>query len=569
MSKRKVLISKNAYDRMQDNKHMLEFKEKYNFNDRYEALGELGESTHGTIYRTVKSGTINKTGGGISFAAKPYRYTEKTQTIGYHKDFVEIDLLSRIEHPNILKISDIVYCKKKDSVYTISGVYSYDLITYVQNRLPFNDTVRIAHEVISTVKFLYDQGMILPDLNIGMFKMLSINPNSCVLTKLKNIVRHDVKLTYADIYNNMTNFMPPEILKNSNDKFNNFCEYVDKDTKLTKTRRLQYMMFMLGMVLFGIFLPERYIKIFDINDIYDLMDIINSGAVISSRLPDDINQVLRYCLHYDPNRRHSSFEKILEYDSFSSLGFTNFNGGTNYVLPVSVDNIPTEYFMKNCDQSDKIEEFVHNNKLSTFVLGNSLALYIRLLSMHKTNKLPVQSDNILCANKACIALAMTNLIDGGESISFDLIYKHFFVTDKYYNQILCDLFYHICFIRGITMESTYYYSPNYQVFYKTLSYYNKGATSKILMQNSSPDNFVSNMIKNHIVTAPLSKYRIYTSGPVEDIFSPVKYVINTGGSTPEDDVPDDTSKNAENDVKNESNTKPTRTKKSTRGRRKA
>jgi hypothetical protein len=204
---KKILISQPAYNKVQDGKILQKYRERYDFESKYEILDEIDDSSHGTVFSVIRRDFQRNKSNGIKFAAKPYAYTETTECLGFKSDFIEIDLLSRIEHPNILKIVDIVYDKNKQLLYTISALYSNDrdLKSIISQNMNIRDKVRIAHEIISCAKFLWDNDMVLLDFNIDMFKSLSSNVNVTCLTKLKNIVRGDEVITFEDVNDRIGN----------------------------------------------------------------------------------------------------------------------------------------------------------------------------------------------------------------------------------------------------------------------------------------------------------------------------------------------------------------------------
>ncbi len=529
MNRKNIVITKSDYNKIKDTNTILKFRDRYSFSDRYEILEEIADSSHGNVYVVVKYDIKGKKSNGIKSVAVPYRYTESLNTIGYKGDFIKIDLLSRIEHPNILKITDIVYNKRKNVIYTISNMYTNKLSEYVKTH-DIDDRIRIAHEVISSIKFLYDNGVVLLDLDIDMYNMLYVNPNTTNLTKIKNIIRSDVPITYNEVRERTKNsrLNPPEISQIDNKDISSLFDYKHKDENVNNTSRLQYTMFMMGIILYNIFYPTESSKLKTVDDLYNLLDAMkNQNNIFADNISPDLKNLLKYSLHYDPSRRHSSFDAILELPIFSK--YVEFNLGTNYVLPaLQNDAFPKECFQEYCI---KIEEFALEHKISTFILGNSYALYMKLCSNHLYDKLPYESYKKLCQDKSCYALSISTLISTEMVVPLPDIFKYFYPeyiddNDKY-SLFLTELYYHICFTRGITMESTYIYSPNYQIFYKSLLYYNKGNTSLFLMANSSPDNFVSNLIKNHIVTVPEPKYKIFDalSAP-ENIYAPTKYIVN-------------------------------------------
>ncbi len=549
----KLLISKSAYNKLKNNAILVDFREKYSFNDRYEVLENLGESVHGLIYKVIKRDSAFKNSNGIKFAAKPYRYTETLKTIGYKLDFVEVDLLARIEHPNILKISDIVYNKSKNVLYTIANVYTNSLSEYISNNMPLNNKIRISHEIISSIKFLYDNNITLLDLNVKLYNMMDINPNSTILSKLKNINRHDTPLSYKNLHDKIKNitFKPPEIMQVYNEDVRDIFQYKNADEILLKSDKLQFTMFMLGLILYAIFYPNDFKKLRDDASLISMLKSIkNQKTSFSSNISDELNNLLRYTLHYDPERRYASFDKILELPLFSNLGFEISNKGTNYVLPIIIDTFPQNFFQ---EYIYKIEKFALEYKISTFILGNAFAMYMQLVSKHLINNLSYDSVKELCKSKSSHALAISTLISTEINVSLVDIFKFFYAEDSIvdnnkYNLFLTDLQYNICEMRGITMESTYYYSPNYQIFYKSLVYYNKGKTSVFLVTNSSPDNFISNLIKNHIVDNPTPKYQIFDTLPIPvGVYSAINYTIN-------EKVEDD-QENHEIEFENEKNNK--------------
>jgi hypothetical protein len=328
---------------------------------------------------------------------------------------------------------------------------------------------------------------------------------------------------------------------------------------MLKNDRYRHFIFMVGLVLFHIFYPD---EANNLTNIIDLMQDIKSQKAFklssSQEQRDDdknneINSLLRYSLHYDPGRRHESFDAILGLPLFVKLGFNYPNLGTCYVLPVSADKLPkSEYFKQYCDE---ITEFSLDNKFNTFVLGNSIALYMKLCYRHLSNNLPNRSDEVLCKNMAAYALSMSILIDSSSaSSSMRDVFNYFYSVDnsstKRYSQFLDEVCYQICMNRGIMMESTYYYSPNYQIFFKSLIYY----TIQKLAINSSPDSFIINLVRSHIVSVPEPKFRFLSSEALpepENIYSSVNYKISYDEVVPIKEAP----QAVEEKIENEDSTK--------------
>jgi len=155
------------------------------FFDDVEKVKVINEGGYGKVYEICKGKYDKDTCEGELYAEKVY-------TVG-EPDFNEIDILSRFDHPNLLKAVKSHIDSKGDFhiILPLADKPNYDLNKIIkQGKIPLNKAITYMYQIISAVGFLHSQEYYHCDIkpqNILMFD------GNCVLA--------DYGFTYHSSYN--------------------------------------------------------------------------------------------------------------------------------------------------------------------------------------------------------------------------------------------------------------------------------------------------------------------------------------------------------------------------------
>lgn len=130
------------------------------FSHQYRVIKELGSGNFGRVYQAQHKET------GDFRAVKEIEKARAERFGGSHKKFIaEVEILSRLDHPNILKIYEMLEDGRK--FYVVSELCTGgELFTYITSRSSLSEPIaaNIMRQVLSAVAYCHSQGVVHRDI---------------------------------------------------------------------------------------------------------------------------------------------------------------------------------------------------------------------------------------------------------------------------------------------------------------------------------------------------------------------------------------------------------------------
>ena len=135
----------------------------------YEVIKKIGEGAYGKIYK-VK----NKQSGDI----RAMKQIIKSKITDMTKFQTEIKILSKVDHPNIVRLYEVI---EDDKYYNLlqelcTGGELYK--KYQSSQLKEKDIANIFNQIMSAVAYCHEKGIVHRDLKLENILFVSENPNS-------------------------------------------------------------------------------------------------------------------------------------------------------------------------------------------------------------------------------------------------------------------------------------------------------------------------------------------------------------------------------------------------------
>jgi serine/threonine protein kinase len=179
--------------------------------ENFITLKEIGKGTYGCVYEGVDSRD------GSRVALK--RVLPKIDKEGFPITAVrEIKALRMLTHPNVLRLLEVVYGKRKDpqerdSVFMVFPFIEHDLVGlqhYRRNEISLPETKCIALQILKGLEYLHSQGIVHRDLklanllltNEGVLKIADFGLSRLLTSSAQNLTNKVVTRWYR----------PPELL---------------------------------------------------------------------------------------------------------------------------------------------------------------------------------------------------------------------------------------------------------------------------------------------------------------------------------------------------------------------
>lgn len=124
---------------------------KGDIGDHYELQEIIGEGAFGLVSRAVSKRS------GVTVAIKT-TYMNKISAEDRKKFFKEYDLLKRLDHPNIIKIFEVIYDDKKFNMVTEfhTGGELFEIIS-AQGTMPENRAAIYTRQILSAMAHMHDR----------------------------------------------------------------------------------------------------------------------------------------------------------------------------------------------------------------------------------------------------------------------------------------------------------------------------------------------------------------------------------------------------------------------------
>ena len=130
------------------------------FSTQYRVIKELGSGNFGRVYQAQHKET------GEFRAVKEIEKARAERFGGSHKKFIaEVEILSRLDHPNILKIYEMMEDGRR--FYVVSEMcMGGELFTYITSRSSLSEPIAaiIMWQVLSAVAYCHSQGVVHRDI---------------------------------------------------------------------------------------------------------------------------------------------------------------------------------------------------------------------------------------------------------------------------------------------------------------------------------------------------------------------------------------------------------------------
>lgn len=231
----------------------------------------------------------------------------------------EVSIMKKLQHNNILKLYNSIY--KHNYIYLILELCKYDLSTYIRHniKLSENDSQEIFKQIVSGVKYLYENHIVHRDLK----------PHNILLTQ-DNIVKicdFGFSCYCDDIDSEICGspfYMAPEMLKKQ--KYTNKID-----------------LWSLGIILFQMLEGKVPFSSNTIRDLITELDIIHFSSLISYHISYNCRDLILKLLNIDPDKR-ISWEDLFHH-----------NWIKNNTLPIDIPN-----------KEKNIEEPIFNNNFHCF-----------------------------------------------------------------------------------------------------------------------------------------------------------------------------------------------------------
>ncbi|KAG7472290.1 hypothetical protein MATL_G00107390 [Megalops atlanticus] len=134
---------------------------KHNLKHRYDVLETLGKGTYGKVKKALERGT------GKTVAIKSIRKERITDDLDRVHIQREIEIISSLKHPNIIRINEVF--ESKDKIVIVMEYASQgELYDYVneRRRLPETEAREIFRQITSAVHYCHKNGIVHRDLKL-------------------------------------------------------------------------------------------------------------------------------------------------------------------------------------------------------------------------------------------------------------------------------------------------------------------------------------------------------------------------------------------------------------------
>ena len=291
--------------------------------------------------------------GSFSVIYKGYRISDNTPVAIKKIDRVisqsylknEITLMKSLNHPNIVKLYDVINDNGK--IYMILEYCNGgDLSKYIRKKKTCYDN-KYFQEILDGMRYLYEHHIMHRDIKPANFL---IHEHSIKITDFgfaKSFEKHELSLTFCG----SPLYMSPEILKHS--------PYTSKSD-----------LWSLGVILYELILKEHPYYVTEANE---LMNIVNTGYNIDiSKIKNNYyNFVIKLLLEQDVNNRADSksfFNQLINYN--------NIEETTTKSIPIPIainDRYDNDTDNKSDDSNNNSPLFQPSSApLNTYVMNSYL-----------------------------------------------------------------------------------------------------------------------------------------------------------------------------------------------------
>jgi len=134
----------------------------------YRILKKLGSGAYGNVYKVEKNNKV--------YAIKSFRSSPEEGVS--HDSIIEMDILSRVNHPNVLSAEDITLRKIKGfcSSCVILNLADSNLYEYSKRMLPRQEKYKIMFDIACGLNYLHKNFIIHRDLKLENILMKGKNP---------------------------------------------------------------------------------------------------------------------------------------------------------------------------------------------------------------------------------------------------------------------------------------------------------------------------------------------------------------------------------------------------------
>lgn len=346
--------------------------------DFYEIDSYLGSGGYGKVVKAhVKNLPYDKT--------KPLKAGDTVAIKLVDKIFpVELDVLSRFDHQNVVKAFDFGYDFKlnnKTSMYFVMPKAQHDLYNAVsKNYLTFDDKVKIIDDLFCGLSFLHSQNLI--HLDIKPVNILLFNEDNKWVAKytdfgMSQYINDNLKTCTRNRYTTIT-YRPPEFFNRGENKLVDIFFYSD--------------IWSLGLtILFILYGRTLYTGIISYEDIFNWMNDFSSSSKKESFIRNRLNNVppdkqqyyfdiINDMIELDPTKRLSDINSII---NKYQLGCGK---GTTYKLFQPVNPSTTMLNGRTITLLNSIKKIALNiphYRTETFFYGIDLFYRVRNLQLNE------------------------------------------------------------------------------------------------------------------------------------------------------------------------------------------
>ena len=258
----------------------------------------LGKGSYSVIYK------------GYSITDNKIVAVKKIHTIissKYLKN--EISLMKSLNHPNIIKLYDVIY--HNDKVYMILEYCNGgDLSKYIRKGKNIYDD-KYFNEILEGMKYLYDNKIMHRDIKPANFL---IHDHTIKITDFgfaKSIDKHELSLTFCG----SPLYMSPEILKHS--------PYTTKSD-----------LWSLGVILYELIMKQHP---YYVTDAHELMNLVSNGYNIdTSNIKNNYyKNIIELLLEKDPSYRT---DIITFFNNLNIIDNSNTTHNNHITKPIPINN---------------------------------------------------------------------------------------------------------------------------------------------------------------------------------------------------------------------------------------
>jgi len=276
-----------------------------------------------------------------------------------HQIYLENEILSKLSHPNIIKIYGIF--EERSKIYIVLEYCEKgDFFEFIKNNHPltYETAQYYTAQVVSSLEYLHCLGIAHRDLkpeNIMLDEKMRIKIIDFATAKVKSKEFNKITMKFVDI--------PEAELKKRTNTFVGTAEYISPEVLNDETVGSEADLWALGCVIYQMFRGQSPFK--DKTEHLTFRKIREQNMVIPKELPLQAANLIRALLVADPYKRIGSGEEG-KCNDFESLKKHEFFKGVDFekvgkMEPPNIDVLKTNVFFKqNTIKSNKKEKCVYS-----------------------------------------------------------------------------------------------------------------------------------------------------------------------------------------------------------------